>query len=87
MLISGALGASNQAVNSASGADKAKVESNNNGISFLGVAREVSETLSGKIVVAGGSNVKSPDFLKERFGYTDKASEDGETVYDFIKEI
>lgn len=87
MLLSGTIGASNQIVSTVNTSDKNKVSSTNNNISFLGVAREVAENLSGMIVVAGGANIKSPGFSKEKFEYNDEMPEKIETVYDFLAEI
>ena len=87
MAIAGLLGAANQAtINSMSYENKPVSDANNN-VSFLGVAREVAENLSGKIVVANRGDAKGPDFMKAKFEYEIEMPEKIDNVYDFIAEI
>ena len=78
-------GASQVAVNQANSSGKGKTEAvNNNNASFLSAVKEVAESVSGKIVVAGGADVEELNILKRDAEYRMDVPEKIETVYDFI---
>ena len=91
MSIAGAQGASaSQVITTNSVAGKGKAEganSANNNVSFLGIAKEVAESAAGKIVTAGGADIKDLDLLRYKSEFESKVPEKIETVYDFIAEI
>jgi len=90
MLIAGSQGGASQvAVNQTNSSGKGKTEgvNNNNNASFLSACKEVAESVSGKIVVAGGADIEELNILKRDAEYQMDVPEKIETVYDFIAEI
>jgi hypothetical protein len=87
MVVSGILGAASQMIATiTSASERGKTEASNN-VSFLSTAKEVAENMAGMIVVAGRSDIKQPDFLKEKFGYESKDTDEIDTINDFIEQI
>jgi len=87
MVVGGILGAASQMIATiTSTSERGKTEASNN-VSFLSTAKEVAENMAGMIVVAGRSDIKQPDFLKEKFGYGSKDNDEIDKIYDFIDEI
>lgn len=88
MVVGGLLGAAGQILmNTALVSDKPKTNTAAGGASFLSAAREVAESMTGKIVVSNGSNISELRFKKDDFEIENEMPEGIDTVYDFIAEI
>jgi hypothetical protein len=88
MTIAGLIGAANQSiVNLTQLSDKGKAETTSNNVSFLSAAKEVAESMAGKIVVGNGAKMEGLNVKKEDFEIDSEIPEGVDTVYDFIAEI
>ena len=89
MTIAGLIGAANQSIiNLMQLSDKGKADAASyDNVSFLSTAKEVAESMAGKIVVGNGAKMEGLNVRKEDFEIVSEMPEGVDTVYDFIAEI